>query len=176
MGKTPGVDGADVSPIEHLGSSITEIVVHDTHQLAELLRHKHQVLVRLAEVAGRQLERISGGDWAGLMLELSAKSRWVDALCDAERRLDPYRAEDPDRRTWPDADLRQECRRLASECAELLAEVVRMEKECESLLVRRRDEARTRLQGMHTAAAAQAAYLSMENLTASSLDLSSESP
>ena len=59
---------------------------HETHQLAELLRHKHQVLTRLAVVVARQLELIAGGDWTGLMRELSAKSRWVDALCDAERR------------------------------------------------------------------------------------------
>jgi hypothetical protein len=149
-------------------------VDHDTDQLAVMLRHKHQVLARLAAVARRQLELIEAGDWAGLMQELSAKSRLVDALCEVERSLNPYRVDDPERRTWPDAAVHHECRRLTAECGQMLTEIVHMEKESEALLVRRRDEARSRLQGMHTAATAQAAYLSIENITAGSLDLSSE--
>ena len=167
------MDGADVG-LNQSQTAVERYVSHDTDQLAALLGHKHQVLARLAAVARRQLELIAVGDWAGLMQELSAKSRLVDALCDVERRLNPYRADDPEQRTWPDAAVHHECRRLTAECGEMLTEIVRMEKESESLLVRRRDEARSRLHGMHTAATAQAAYLSTESITAGSLDLSSE--
>jgi hypothetical protein len=145
---------------------------HGTYELAEILCHKHDLLVRLGELARRQLELIQSGDWAGLMRALSDKSRMVNALCDAERRLDPYRAEDPVQRSWPDTELHQRCRRLTTECGELLAEIVRIEQQSETLLTRRRDEAKSRLQGMHTTAAAHAAYLSAETTTANALDIS----
>jgi hypothetical protein len=131
---------------------------HDTEQLAALIRYKHQVLTHLLATAGRQLALIESGDWTALMKELSMKSRLVDALGDVESRLNPYRSENPDGRAWQDSGLHDECRRLSGECGELLASVVRIENQSESLLARRRDEARARLQGMHSSAVARAAY------------------
>jgi hypothetical protein len=133
-------------------------VNHQTDQLVALVRRKHEVLTHLVTVACRQMELINSGDWTGLMKALAVKSRLLDELRQTEGRLDPYRGESPDDRAWPTAALRDECRRLAAESGDLMNRVVGMEKESESLLVRRRDEAATRLQGMHTGAAARAAY------------------
>jgi hypothetical protein len=133
---------------------------HPTQQLIALIRHKHEVLTHLVTMAGRQFDLIKNGDWTGLMKALSVKSRLLDALRRTEQRLDPYRGEPPDERAWPSDALRDESRRLADECGPLLARVVHMEKESELLLIRRRDEAAHRLQGMHTGAVARAAYSS----------------
>jgi hypothetical protein len=133
-------------------------VSRETDQLVALVRHKHEVLTHLVTVAVRQLELINSGDWTGLMKALSVKSRLLDDLRQTEGQLDPYRGESPDDRAWPTAPIRDECRRLASECGDLMNRVVSMEKESESLLVLRRDEAASRLQGMHTGAAAREAY------------------
>jgi len=145
-------------------------VSHPTDQLVALIRHKHEVLTHLVTVAGRQFDLIGSGDWTGLMKALSVKSRLLDVLRRTEQRLDPYRGQSPDERAWPSAALRDECRRLANECGELLARVVHLEKESESLLTRRRDEAARRLQGMHTSAVARAAYSSAADNSARSVD------
>lgn len=149
---------------------------HPTEQLVALIRHKHEVLTHLVTVAGRQFDLIGSGDWTGLMKALSVKNRLLDALRRTEQRLDTYRGEPPDERAWPSDGLRDECRRLADECGALLTRVVHMEKESESLLTRRRDEAARRLQGMHTSAVARAAYSNAAENSASSVHVASDTP
>jgi hypothetical protein len=105
---------------------------------------------------------------------LSTKQRLLDLLARIERELEPFRAEAADDRVWRSDEDRDACRRQADACAALLADVMRLERDSEQAMVRRRDEAARQLAGMHAAVAARNAYAA-ESLPASiGLDLVSE--
>lgn len=146
---------------------------HAAQQLAAGIAQKHQVLTHLAALSRRQLELAAEHDWTGLMKLLAAKSRLIDVLRQVDRALDPFRTEEPDARSWPDAAQREQCRQQSAECAALLAEVMALEQQSEKLLVERRDAAAQQLQGMHVAAAAYETYTSSPTTGALGLDLAS---
>ena len=58
-------------------------------------------------------------------------------------------------------------------CERLLAEIVRLERESEQDLVRRRDESALRLAGAHTASRAHGAYLGQRRPASGHLNLTS---
>jgi hypothetical protein len=130
----------------------------NTNQLATLVQRKLEILTLLARLGQQQLALIDGGDMGLLMKLLSVKQALLSQLQEAERQLDPFRADDPDARTWASAEARAECQRQASECSQRLTEVMQWEKQAERQMVLRRDSAAARLQGVHTAAEATSAY------------------
>jgi hypothetical protein len=130
----------------------------DTNQLASLVQRKLEVLTLLARLGKQQLALIDSGDMTLLMKLLSAKQTLLVQLQELERQLDPFRADDPESRTWASSQARTECQRQASECSQRLTEVMELEKQAERQMVLRRDSAAARLQGVHSAAEASAAY------------------
>lgn len=130
----------------------------DTNQLAALVQRKLEVLTLLARLGKQQLAVIDGGDMGLLMKLLSAKQALLVQLQQLEKQLDPFRADDPDARTWASSQARAECQRQADECNQRLTEVVQLEKQAERQMVLRRDSAAARLQGVHSAAEASHAY------------------
>jgi hypothetical protein len=58
-------------------------------------------------------------------------------------------------------------------CEALLAEIVSQEKQSERDLLRRRDEAAQRLQGVHSAAQARSAYAASAQPASAGLDMTS---
>ena len=146
----------------------------ETDLLAELIRDKHACLVQLRDMGRRQLELIGQQNMTALLDLLATKQRWLVKLQDLERRLDPFRGQDPDRRQWRCEERRQECARQLGECEALLAEIVRQEKRGEADLTVRRDEAARRLQGAHLAGQARGAYMAETRPEVSQLDLASE--
>ncbi|MCX7426539.1 MAG: hypothetical protein NTW96_13065 [Planctomycetia bacterium] len=147
----------------------------ETNELAALVERKHACLCRLREMGARQLELVRGGEMTALLDVLAAKQRLIGELQQIERALDPFRGEDADARHWPTPDERRRCAERLAECQSLLAEIVRGEKEGESELVRRRDEAAQQLQGAHVASQARGAYHAATPRSFSQLDLMSES-
>ncbi|HUE71333.1 MAG TPA: hypothetical protein VMP01_10655 [Pirellulaceae bacterium] len=130
----------------------------DTNQLASLVQRKLQVLTLLARLGEQQLAVIDGGDMGLLMKLLAAKQALLVQLQELEKQLDPFRADDPESRTWASSQARAECQRQASECNQRLTEVVQLEQQAERQMVLRRDSAAARLQGVHSAAEASGAY------------------
>lgn len=148
-------------------------MLDNTNQLAELMAQKHELLTQLCALGKRQLELINGNELALLMRVLSAKQNVLSTLHEVQRALDPYREQSPDARRWSSAAAREQCAQLAAHCDQLLVEVVRLEKQSESQLVLRRDDAAERLQGVHAAAFARGAYAADNVPVISQLDLSS---
>lgn len=145
-----------------------------TELLAQLIGRKHEVLTHLRSLGMRQAELVGEDEWAQLTKVLSTKQRLLDLLAQTERELEPYRAEAPEHRVWKSDAARDACRRQAEECAALLADVMRLEREGEQAMVRRRDEAARQLAGMHAAVAARHAYAAEDVPASIGLDLVSE--
>lgn len=144
----------------------------ESQRLAQLALCKLQIMQLLRRLAAQQLEIISGGDMSNLLKLLAAKQTVMDQLAKVEQQLDPFRAEDPDTRDWASTAAREECQRNVETCNELLTEIMRLEKQGEMEMVRRRDAAAIQLAGMHGASEARHAYVAAA--VATGLDLSTE--
>ena len=146
----------------------------DTDLLAELIRSKHDCLLRLSALGAKQLELIRAGHLTALLDVLAAKQRALVQLQQAERAVDPFRRQDPEARRWRTPEERQACAEELRACEMLLVEIVDQEKQSERELVQRRDEAAVRLRGAHQAAHARGAYAGSLPHGSAQLDLTSE--
>lgn len=147
----------------------------DTDVLAQLIDLKHQLLLQLRELARRQADLVGAGDLTQLMNVLGIKQRLLNAVTSVETRLDPFRSEDPERRVWRSPELRQRTREVSQQCDELLREVMTLERDCESQMLVRRDEAAEQLQRAHFSTNAAQAYLGPAELAGGQFDVSCES-
>ena len=144
----------------------------ESQRLAQVVQCKLQIMQLLRRLAAQQLEIITGGDMSNLLKLLSAKQTVMDQLAKLEQQLDPFRGQDPETRDWPSTSVREECQRNVETCNELLAEIMRLEKQVEMEMVRRRDATSDQLAGMHGASEARHAYVAAASATG--LDLSTE--
>jgi hypothetical protein len=147
----------------------------ETDTLAELIRSKHDCLVRLRDLGRKQLELIERGEMTALLDLLAAKQRPLDELRRIERALDPFRHQRAAERRWHSPEQRRRCSAELEECETLLGEIVRQEKRGEEALIRRRDEAARQLEGAHFAGRARQAYNAPPHAQVNQLDLSSDS-
>lgn len=136
-----------------------------TSDLADLIARKREVLSQLRALGQRQIELTQGSDWSPLAKVLSTKERLLALLLQTEKSLEPFRREESERRVWPSPEAREKCRRDAAVCAELLAEVMSLERQSEQAMIRRRDAAATRLSSLHNSGAAHAAYTAQPTTT-----------
>jgi hypothetical protein len=126
--------------------------------LAELIRRKHRCLVQLRDLGQRQMQFIEGGEMTNLLDLLAVKQRTLTQLQQIDTAIDPFRKEDPQRRKWRSPADRDACARMIAECEQLLADIVRQDKESERQLIIRRDETDRQLKGTHVASMARHAY------------------
>jgi flagellar biosynthesis/type III secretory pathway chaperone len=145
----------------------------ETELLADLIEQKCGVLTQLRQLARRQVDIVQDGETNKLLGLLAVKQTFLNQLQDLERKLDPFRSQDPESRHWRSAQHRQRARDAATRCESLLNEIILTEKQCESELIARRDTAATRLQGIHDIAQATNAYTQQTPMH-SQLDLSSD--
>jgi len=132
------------------------------------------VLAQLLQLTVRQQPLAEADEIENFLSILTVKQQFLLALQQIERQLEPFRSQDPERRVWVSAEARENVRRKASECEQLLHKVMQIERQCESTLVHRRDAAAQSLQGLHAASRANVAYSKTETQS-SRLDLTSES-
>lgn len=134
------------------------MTTNSTDHLSALVASKLEILSLLKRLAQQQLALIEAGEMTTLMKLLAAKQTLLSQLQAIEQELDPFRAEDPESRQWRSPEVRTDCQRQAVCCAQLHAELLELEKRGENEMVRRRDAAAARLQGVHCAAEASHAY------------------
>lgn len=147
-------------------------LIMESDRLAQLALCKLQIMQLLRKLAAQQLDVISGGDMTNLLKLLSAKQTVMDQLAKLEQQLDPFRGQDPETRDWSSTTAREVCQRNVEAGNELLSDIMRLEKQAEIEMVRRRDDASVRLAGMHGASEARHAYVAAA--AATGLDLSTE--
>lgn len=151
------------------------MIAPSTARLADLIEQKHDLFLQLRDLGYRQLALIEEGDMTRLLRVLAGKQRLLAALQDVERALDPFRDEDPDRRTWQSPEERAQCARRASECESLLAAVLEQERYSEARMIACREEAALRLRAMEDWGQAGGAYRGdAVDCVSGELDLTSE--
>jgi hypothetical protein len=131
---------------------------NSTAILSERIQQKHELLVQLRDTGLRQLELISSGDMNQLLKVLAAKQRMLGILQTVERALDPFRSEDPEKRIWRSPADRQKCAEMALCCESLLRAIVEQERQSESQMISRRNDAARRLRDIQDAAEIHRAY------------------
>lgn len=130
----------------------------DTDLLLELAGRRLNVLEQLHALGRRQIELIGQGDMTHLMQVLAAKHNVLAELQQTEKRLDPFRGQQPEGRRWRSEVLRQRCADVVGKSDQLFREILEQEKRAETELARHRNETAERLQIAHTAGHARAAY------------------
>lgn len=142
-----------------------------TSQLTERMEQKLALLGQLRDLGLHQRALIGAGDMTQLLKLLAAKQRLLAALQSIERELDRFRGDDPERRVWASAEHRLHCANAAAKCEVLLREIVDQERQSESQMQRRREEAAAQLEGVRCAAEVHHAYLRAPVSVSSQLDL-----
>jgi hypothetical protein len=140
--------------------------VQSTEQLSELIRKKHQILVRLRDVGRQQADLVGVGEIGSLLKLLAGKQHLIAALQELERLLKPYYAENPDTRVWRTPAERAECARLVTECNTLLEEVVQLEKRGAEQMDARKNEVAQQLNQAHAASHVRNAYQAQRRTSA----------
>ena len=95
----------------------TPVTEHDTDLLAALVAAKLKILELLAQLARKQLALADRGESTDLLKLLAAKQTVLSQLQHIERRLDPFRSQDPEARVWRSPADRQRCQEQAIRCA-----------------------------------------------------------
>jgi hypothetical protein len=156
---------------KEIGEAMPEF---ETDTLLELVGEKHDCLLHLNTMGEKQAELIQPENMTGLLDLLAAKQRLLLKLRAVEKRLDPFRSQDPEQRRWRSIESRQLCAEKLKECEAILVKIISREKGSEDELTRRRDAAANRLQGAHTAGIARGAYSAEKERQNNQLDISSD--
>ena len=137
-------------------------ILCETDVLLELVGLKQNCLEQLRTLGSRQLELIEAQDMTQLLNVLAAKHHLLAELQQLERRLDPFRGQDPRTRRWRTPELHERCARSIAASEQLFREVLEQERVAEANLRRHRDEAAARLHGAQLASQARGAYTQQE--------------
>lgn len=146
----------------------------DTEVLAQLINAKFQLLSQLQQLATRQAAVVAGDDMSRMIQLLAVKQKLLNTLDELERRLDPFRDQDPDRRVWSTPARREQVREVSAQCDKLLREIMSIERGCESQLIHRRDQAADELHGVHLSAQVVSEYQGAVDSSGRQFDASCE--
>lgn len=130
----------------------------DTDRLLQLIDAKHTVLAQLHDLAQRQFALAGAGDTTALVSLLAVKQRLLDTLSALEERLDPYRSQDPQDRTWRTSTDRAHCAEVAERSRTLLDEIMSLDQRGMELLQARQQQTLRMIHAAHDAAHARTAY------------------
>lgn len=130
----------------------------DTDLLLEIAGLRLNLFQQLHALGQRQLELIDQRDMTQLIHVLSAKHHVLAELQQAEKRLDPFRGQDPTSRRWRNPALREQCAAVVEKADQLLRVILQQEKLAETQLEQHRNETAKRLQLAHSAGHARTAY------------------
>jgi hypothetical protein len=136
-----------------------------TERLSELISSKRRILGQLRDMGQRQIDLAASGDIGSLLSLLGAKQQLISALQDLESALRPHYAEDPEKRQWQSPEHRAACAQQASECNELLEEILGFEKLGAEKMTARRNEVAQQLQQVHAATQVRSAYEAQRRTT-----------
>jgi hypothetical protein len=150
------------------------MTLSDTDLLADLVAQKHHCLVQLHRLGQRQLESIDESDLGLLLKLLAAKQTLLDHLHGVQRKLDPFRDQDPELRQWRSNELRTDCSTKMAQCQSLLAQIMQQELRSQEQLAAHRDEAAELLQLGAAAGSVHNAYVEAHESVLGQLDLSVE--
>lgn len=146
------------------------------NDLSELIELRWQLLQRLLEISQRQINAIDGSRMTELMRILSEKQPPLNQLAEVAQQLRPAAEDDPESRVWDSDEQRRRCRQQQEECEKMHLELLAVEAECETALMKSRDKIQEELKRVDNARQAVTSYASQHVLPDSggNLDLSSD--
>jgi len=121
--------------------------------------------MQLRDLGRKQAELIAQGDMAPLLRLLGAKNQLIVALQTIEQGLNPFHEQNPEDRTWPTEEARQQSAHQAAQCRQLLDEVMQLEQNNEQQMTLRRDQVASQLQAAQAASTARTAYQAQQRST-----------
>lgn len=126
--------------------------------LADLIAKRRHCLVKLRDLGRKQSELIASGEMGPLLRSFSAKNQWIVAVQTIEKELAPYHEQNPSERVWASEERRSQCADQATECKDLLDEIMKLERQNEQRMTERRDQVANQLQAAHAAGTVRTAY------------------
>ena len=130
-----------------------------TQLLYDLILEQRKILLELKHFAETQLQIVQENELGKLVSLLATKQQAIQRLQDVDRRLNPFRDQDPDSRQWSSTEQRDECRRMAKECPRLLADVMKLEQASEEILTQQREQVTQQVDQSIARSQAAASYL-----------------
>lgn len=128
-----------------------------TARLAQLVHQKHTLILELHKLVIKQRQLIQAGE-LDLLALLAVKQKVITALTQVDRRIDPFRQQDPEQRQWNSVADRQACRHSADQAEQLLREVMDIEQFCSQAVEKQQAETQEKLQGAVSARTVTQAY------------------
>ncbi|WP_153559071.1 hypothetical protein [Roseimaritima sediminicola] len=146
----------------------------DTAELVRLVDERWQTLQTLLEMTLQQSELIQQQQVAELLPSLSRKQPLLEQFARLQEQLRPLAQRPADAWHWPDPAQRAACQQKLDESEQMLAEMMRLEQQCETELVASRDQLAQRMQQSDGSQRAASAYRQIQQpVPTSRLDLSS---
>ena len=130
-----------------------------TQLLYDLILEQRKILLELKHFAETQLQIVQENELGKLVSLLATKQQAIQRLQDVDRRLTPFRDQDPDSRQWSSTEQRDECRRMANECPRLLADAMKLEQASEEILTQQREQVTQQVDQSVARSQAAASYL-----------------
>jgi len=130
----------------------------DTEKFFQLIREKHERLLRLRDFSQRQLQFVDEENMNALLELLAAKQKLLIEMEGADNELKKYRVDDPDQRIWTSPELRNQCREAVSQCDRLIREILETDHLAEQQLIEKKERAGQLLKQFDNSARVQNAY------------------
>jgi hypothetical protein len=128
-----------------------------TERLARLVHQKAVLVNELHKLVSKQQAMIRNQD-VDLIPLLAVKQRVLETLNEVDRAMDPFRQQDPDRRSWISTESRNACRDEADQCESLFRQVLLIENDCTAVLQQQQQRTKEQLQGAVAAGQVSRAY------------------
>lgn len=144
-----------------------------TDKLSTLIDAKLALLQKLRQLAALQLSLIDQGEIAQIVRVAAGKQQLVSEMQSLDRELAPYSQQDPQSRVWTSDAARVRCRDQAQRCSHVLTEILELDAQSETAMLRRRADIENQLINLQPVAQAQRAYVSA-GTSSGLLDLTSE--
>lgn len=130
----------------------------ETEQLGKLMHRKLQVVSKLLDLTRQQAQWVEESEMTSLLEVLGEKQKLLSDLGILEKRLLPYRDQDPASRKWKSEAEREDCRKRIQACEQMIAEVIALENGSQKSLIEKRDRTYHQLQKLDQGSRVHGAY------------------
>lgn len=151
--------------------SIDKQSVEYTDRLLELVQRKLELVESLHQLSVSQRDQSIQVDASVTLGLVVRRDSLVDQLLDVQSQLHVYRDDDPERRQWSSAELRQQCRKLVTKIDAKLQEVLLLDQQTLNSMSQHRDSIAAELRHDVDSNLAQQAYTANQSLQPSVLDI-----
>ncbi|MDR1385157.1 MAG: hypothetical protein LBJ67_15105 [Planctomycetaceae bacterium] len=130
----------------------------DTKRFFQLVRKKHEWLIRIRECSRRQLQYVGEENLGALLELLAAKQKLLLEIEGVDKELAIYRVDDPEERVWSSPEIRRQCRETVTQCDTLIREILDTDGLAEQQLTEKKEAAGRQLKQLDNSARVQKAY------------------